>query len=390
MNISDIFISLLRSQIAPSNKEAIPTERIDASLITELFRLAEIHDVSETMFLALVECGALGKGDELFERFADAEDLSYLRLKRLEHSLAEIKNALESAGIDHVPLKGSVIRGYYPSPLMRMSADIDVLVREEALDEAVRVLCEGLGYKVTSNKSFHDISLYTPDGMHLELHFNIMENNSALDGVLSRVWDYTAPVSHKKHEFALVPEFFAFHIITHMAYHFINGGCGVKPFSDLWVFRGAVGYDEDAMLALCRECGIERFYSLALDLASRWFGEKEHNDLTRRMEAHVLHNSVCGDVEKGVAIRQTARGGRFGYIMSRIFLPYSQLKIRYRTLERWPILLPWFEFVRWIEFIFGDKKGAKRELEMTKHVSRDKMAEIKEFYSSVGLSDCVE
>ena len=213
MNIRDIFISLLRSQIAPGGESTVSVERIDAAMISELFRLAEIHDVTETMFLALVECGALKKGDELFEKFTDAEDVSYFRLKRLEHSLAEIKDTFEAAGIDHVPLKGSVMRKYYPSPLMRMSADIDVLVREASLDEATRVLCDKLGYKVTSKKDFHDISLYTPDGMHLELHFNIMENNSALDGTLSRVWDYVAPVSHKKHEFALVPEFFAFHIV---------------------------------------------------------------------------------------------------------------------------------------------------------------------------------
>ena len=387
MNITDILISLLRSQIAGS-EEKIPTDKIDESVLAELFRIAKIHDVSETLFMALVDCGVLYDGHELFEKFTDAEDIAYLRLKRLEHSFLTITETLERAGVDYIPLKGSVIRKYYPSPLMRMSADIDILVKEEMLDEAVRALCENDGYKVTSKKSFHDISLYTSDDMHLELHFNIMENNGIADGVLSRVWDYAAPVSHKKHEFALSPEFFAFHIITHMVYHFVNGGCGVKPFSDLWIFRERVGYDEDVLLGLCRECGIDRFYLNARDLALVWFGGKEHTEITRSMEAHVIHNSICGDVEKGVATRQTAKGGRFRYVMSRIFMPYSQLKIRYRTLEKFPILLPWFEMVRWFEFLLGDKKRAKRELKMSKRMTAEKMKSIKEFYTSVGLPEC--
>ena len=387
MNITDIFISLLRSQIAGGGIEKIPVGEIDGSTISELFRLADIHDVTETMFQALVECGVLGEGQELFEKFTDAEDISYLRLKRLEHSLSLITGVLEEAGIDYLPLKGSVIRRYYPSPLMRMSADIDVLVKEDVLDDAVRLLCERAGCRVTSKKSFHDISLYTPDDMHLELHFNIMENSALLDGVLSRVWEYAVPVSHKKHEFALSPEFFVFHTLTHMTYHFINGGCGVKPFSDLWIFRERVGYDEQIVRALCRECGIEDFYKNALELALVWFSGKEHTAVTRSMEAHIIHNSICGDIEKGVATRQTARGGRFGYIMSRIFMPYRQLKIRYRTLERYPILLPWFEVVRWCEFLFGNKKRAKRELEMTGRMTPERMESIKSFYASVGLAD---
>ena len=385
MNITDIFTALLRSQISGVGVADIPTESIDDKVIAELFRLAEIHDVSIVLFRALDECGAISEGHEMFSKFTDSEEISYFRLKRIEHSFGVITETLANAGIDYLPLKGSVIRKYYPSPLMRLSADIDILVREESLDDAVRVLCDGAGCKVTSKKSFHDISLYTPDGMHLELHFNIMENNPALDSVLARVWDYAVPVSQKTHEFALLPEFFAFHIITHMTYHFINGGCGVKPFSDLWLFRKRVGYDEERVLSLCRECGMEKFYKNAQDLANVWFGGKTHTSLSQQMEAHVLHNAICGDIEKGVAVRQTDKGGRKRYIFSRIFPPYRQMKIRYRALERWPILLPVFVVVRWFEFLFGDKKRAKRELEMTGRITHERMESIKEFFDEVGL-----
>ena len=70
MNITDILISLLRSQIAGS-EEKITAGKIDESALAELFRIAKIHDVSETLFMALVDCGVLYDGHELFEKFTD-------------------------------------------------------------------------------------------------------------------------------------------------------------------------------------------------------------------------------------------------------------------------------------------------------------------------------
>ena len=47
----------------------------------------------------------------------------------------ECCNALEKAQIPFVPLKGSVIRKYYPEAWMRTSSDIDVLVHKEDVEK---------------------------------------------------------------------------------------------------------------------------------------------------------------------------------------------------------------------------------------------------------------
>ena len=170
-----------------------------------------------------------------------------------------------------------------------------------------------------------------------------------------------------------------------MTYHFINGGCGIRPFADLWIWRHKVGYDERAVRELCRECGIESFYDNALALSEVWFSGEPHTPLTRRMESHVIYNSVCGSAGKGVTVRQAARGGRLRYILSRIFMPYSQLKIRYPTVAKCPPLLPVFEVVRWVSFLFGEKGHVRRELRETKEISAEQMAGVTEFLTEVGL-----
>ncbi len=385
MNIADILMSLLRSEITGAGFDSRAVSEIDRDVVGELFNIADGHDVSQIIFAALVKCGAVKSGDEIFSRFVEAEELSYFRLKRLEFSLSETERALDDAGVDHIALKGSVMRAYYPSPLMRMSADIDVLVREEELSQAVNALSEKLGYEVRGKKDFHDISLYTPDGMHLELHYSIKENEERVDPILEKCWDYAVPVSEKSHKYEFKPEFFAFHLITHMTYHFINGGCGIKPFSDLWLYRHKAGYDESRLVELCQACGIEKFYENAVRLSEVWFGGEEHTDLTRRMEAHVLYNAYGGEASRGIVVRQSKSGGRFGYIMGRIFLPYRSMKIRYPVLKKCPILLPIFWVARWFALLFGDKKRIKEELKMSKSVSKEQMARMMRFLDSVGL-----
>lgn len=55
-------------------------------------------------------------------------------------ALGKICRALDDAGIDYIPLKGSVLCNLYPAPEMRTSSDIDVLVHEEDLERAVRTI----------------------------------------------------------------------------------------------------------------------------------------------------------------------------------------------------------------------------------------------------------
>ena len=385
MNNTDILMALLRSEITEVPVGSEVKEAIDGECIAELFRIAKIHDFTQTVFSALKKCGLLSRTDPLYMQFEEAEELAFFRCKRLDNALSEIKRTLAEAKIEYVALKGAVMRPLYPSRLMRMSADVDVLVRESALDGAVAALESRLGYKKSGGKDFHDISLYSPDGMHLELHYNIKENSDALDEVLEGVWDYTRPVADGAYERTLTPEFFAFHLITHMVYHFINGGCGIKPFSDLWLWRKRVGYDENNVLSLCRECGIERFYKNAVELSDVWFEGRAHTPITERMEAHVVHNAICGNVEKGVVVRQSKSGGRLGYMLGRIFMPYRSLKIRYPIVAKCPILLPVFEVVRWFSLLFGDKSRVKRELAGTKGVSDKQISALIDFYNDLGL-----
>lgn len=120
---------------------------------------------------------------------------------------------------------------------MRTSCDIDILIYEEDLEVAINSL-ETKGYRC-GERNYHDVSLYSPSKIHLELHFNIQENMDNLDAVLKDAWEYAVPTNTSQYAFS--KEFFAFHIFAHMAYHFVSGGCGIRSLLDIWVLKHKMG-----------------------------------------------------------------------------------------------------------------------------------------------------
>lgn len=52
---------------------------------------------------------------------------------RQQHELSVIKSEFEKNGIDYAPIKGSVVREYYPRPELRTMGDADVLIKENSV-----------------------------------------------------------------------------------------------------------------------------------------------------------------------------------------------------------------------------------------------------------------
>lgn len=177
-------------------------------------------------------------------------------------ALNRLSATLNDAHIPYIPLKGSVLRNRYPSLELRTSCDIDVLMKEGDLEEAVAVIEFATDFK-THKHNYHDISMVSPT-VHLELHFSILEHMENIDKLLSQVWKYAEQESGYRYK--LTPEFQIFHIIAHMSYHMVHGGVGIRPFLDLWLLRNKTEYNEGTLQQMCSDCGILTFYEKCCDL----------------------------------------------------------------------------------------------------------------------------
>ncbi len=383
--LTEVLMNLIASETCGTEAKDLTKETLPDSFWESLYRASKSHDMAHIVGAALDKQG-VNLPAEIAQKFRKQQMLAVYRYQQIQFELAEICRVLEEARIPFVPLKGAVIRSYYPQPWMRTSCDIDVLVQEENLDRAVAALCGGLSYRAEEKRNFHDVSLYSPSGIHVELHFNLREGIESMDAVLDRVWEHTRSVCESEYHSEMSGEFFFFHQIAHMAYHFLSGGCGIKPFLDLCLLHRAIAVDEAKLGELCDACNLREFYGHALELMSFWFEDGEENDLLLQMQSYILGGGVYGTKENKVLVHQNKKGGKIGYAFSRIFLKYSQLKRLFPILEKHKWLFPIFQVVRWFQIIFdGRFRSSMRELRINQSVSPEQAEQTARFLSNIGL-----
>ena len=350
--------------------------------LAKLYKLSKSHDLAHLVGDALIKNDLIGDG-EIKAKFQRQIMLAVYRYEKINYELGRLHKVLNEAEIPFIPLKGSVLRKYYPEPWMRTSCDIDVLVHEEAVDQAAQSIVEKLGYAY-EKKQYHDISLMSDGGVHLELHHSIKENEPNIDLLLFDCWDYATVLDGCEYEFT--NEFFCFHQFAHMSYHFLHGGCGVRPILDLYLLQRKMPFDSAVLDEMLERSRIKKFFDAAKALSEVWFCDGEHTDVTRRMEDYLLRGGVYGTKKNSMAVCQQKEKGRLGYIINRIWLPYELLCITYPRLKGRKYLQLFYEIKRWFRIFNPEaRKHKKNELDIIKGLDAEQKAEVNQMLSELGL-----
>jgi len=392
MHTSQIMFILVRSVVCGYNADENTVEAIRQYLISpenseDLYKLSKSHDLAHLVSAGLEKYGLLDVLGESGPKFTQQQFVAVYRYEALTYELSQLTRTLEEAGIDHIPLKGAVLRAFYPEPWMRTSCDIDVLVRLEDLEKAAQTLVDKLGYERKS-KTSHDISMYTRGGVHVELHYDLLEDGivNSVACVLANAWEMATVADGKKHRLVFSDEMFYFFHVAHMAKHFIHGGCGVRPFVDLWILDNKVTANCDAREKLLCKGELLQFCRSVGALSRIWLEGEEHSALTLKMEKYLLSGGAYGNFDNLTVMQNRKKGSKFKYIMQRIFLPYDEIKYGYPILQKHKWLLPIYWVRRWFKLL--DKRTARRVAWETKRTSEMSQNEIKEadrFLSDVGL-----
>ncbi len=370
MRTSELMMKLI-SSVVFANENIVLPESIDEETLKKLFTLSSKHDLAHVVAFALEKNKLLPEGD-IGKAFQKQKIVSVFRREQLDFEEKRLFVLLEENGIDFIPLKGAVIKNFYPESFMRTSCDIDILVHKDDLEKSVGLIAEKLDYN-DGGRHFHEHSLVSKSGVHLELHFTVIENIEKLDVLLERIWDFTKAADGFNHKFELTPEFLLFHNVAHMEYHFIAGGCGIRPFIDLMLLENKLVFDKQKLLTLIAETKSVKFYESIKELINVWFLGKSHTDLTEMMEEYILSGGVFGTKQNRVSADIHRKGSRTKYIISRIFMPKKELQTIYPNLKKRPYLLPYYEVKRWFNLL--KKKGlnnAKGEFLANKNLDAEK------------------
>lgn len=378
-------ISLLTALIADSlsGQATAHMNPILPESINELLILAKKHGISPII------CSELIAQDMIFSqservKIQDALCESVCYYEKMNYEVQWLSALLEEAQIPFIPLKGAVVRGLYPQPWMRTSGDIDILIPESFLDQAVSLLLEN-GCRTDGNRRYHDIPLVTPGGLPLELHYHIREDIEAMDAVLDQVWQFCEVVPGKHFEYRQTDTFLIFHLLAHMAYHLINGGCGIRSVIDIWLMQRK-NIDTELLSSLCSKAKLDLFYGNISHLIAVWFGGGQHSPTTKTLEQLIVTGGAFGTAENRILIRQSQLGNKRKYLLNRIFKPYKELKTQFPILDQKPWLTPAYHIIRWGRVITGRRINiAAKELKDGQKHSDGQIADTQKLLACIGL-----
>ena len=381
----DILFSLLSfSVLGKKLPEEIKIE-ITEDRLCDLYKLSKKHDLANIVGGALAENGITFKDNEFYNKFISEQLGSFLRDETQNFECGRISALFEENGIEFVLLKGSVIRKYYPETWMRSKSDIDILIKKESIDKAKELLTGKLGY-VSGPPSTHDVPFYSPSKVLFELHFELNESDFRVVDSLSTPWEYAHLAELKKFEYVLNEDYFIFYHIVHMAKHFSIGGCGIKPFLDLYLFDKVLKYDKSAVEKLCIECGLGKFFFEMLELSEVWFGGAEHSELTLLLQEYLLSGGVFGNRSNRIAVARTKVGGKKKFILSRIFLSLEDLRknCRDKNITVWNY--PYYTVKRWFNLFKKEKfASVANELSTLDAISDEETTNVDKILKGLGL-----
>lgn len=383
--ITETMIQLISSEVCGNALSLSADAPFTEKFLIDLLILSRKHNVAHIVASALMNNGFLDNGPQKGLFMNEIYTAVYSQ-EKMNESFADTCSALEKSKIPYIPLKGAVIRGLYPQPWMRTSCDIDILVKENDLKRAIKALVE-CGFTVKGG-SKHDIVLSAGNGTVLELHYKLINNKRSplYSKILKSVWKTAQPSGEGECSYKLSDEVFYYYHILHMAKHFRIGGCGIRPFIDLWLMNKDGKYSTEKVRDTLIKGKLLSFAEKSEKLSRIWFADEDHDEITLQMQAFIVEGGSFGSEKTRLMTDKQRAGGRLGYILSRIFVPYSYLKRDYPILKKYPILTPWYEFCRLFSLLFGDKKEfRKSRINNMNSVAANHKENINHLFESVGL-----
>lgn len=207
----------------------------------------------------------------------------------ISRQLASLVSMLEKEGIGLIPFKGPVLAAYaYGNIAMREFGDIDVLVAEADVDNAVATL-KANGYTLrdesgeTEEKPFLHLSLFMEsaeaqrvisferDGIVTELHWDFTPQRLRVQRNLASLRRRTVPFTLNGAEYqTLSPPDRLLGLCLHGAKHYWDRLCFVCDVAE--VLRVDPDPEWDVLLRDATAAGCRRIVLVALLLANRLFG----------------------------------------------------------------------------------------------------------------------
>lgn len=338
----------------------------DKMNLDKVLKLARNHSLSAAAAIALENAGIIS-GEFREEKFKAVRRLSLLNTER-----GKVLSKLEDSGIWYLPLKGIVLKDYYPKTAMREMSDNDILFDCEKY-EKVKDIMEGLGFKCKLyGKTNHDVYKKPPQ-LDFEMHRFLFDSFDDYEW-----YNYFKDIKSKLVKdddstcgYHMTNEDLYIYLICHLRKHYVQCGTGLRSLLDIYMFRKKFNglSENDYIQAELKRLDLSEFEQGMSVLASKVFGFKELSEQELDELMFFAGSNTHGTKENLLMQKLSnddSKAAKRKYALRRIFPSRESLRREHPFVYRHAVLYPFWimyrpirGFVKYPNRMFGEIKGLR-------------------------------
>ena len=318
-------------------------EGIDYSL---LYNVSEMHMLSALIGYALKLAG-VNKPP-----FIQAEAKAIRKLGLMDAEMSVIFSKMEEEGIWYLPLKGTLLKDYYPSYGLRQMSDHDILFDAKRAND-VKDIMVGLGYTVKLFDRYHHDSYHKEPVCNFEMHRMLFNKsyNETFYNYYSDIKSRLVKNEGSNFGYHFTPEDFYVYMVAHEYKHFSADGTGLRSLVDTYVYLKRFNLNMNYVEKEIDKLGISEFEKSNRNLSLHLFDTGKLNAEEYKMLLYIFNSGTYGNIKNKVE-KDVKEMGRWKYFKSRLFTTKEIMLNDFPILRKLPFLYPVFFIIRRFRGLF--------------------------------------
>ncbi|MBP5578158.1 MAG: nucleotidyltransferase family protein [Ruminococcus sp.] len=342
-------------------------ERIVDLDLTKLFEVCQEHILTACAAYVLESVGI--KDNE----FTQAKEKAVRKNILLDAERKKILDRLETEKIWYMPLKGCILKDWYPKLGMRQMSDNDILFDISRRSD-VRSIMKEFGFSLKAERVAVDEYVKAPM-FNFEMHGELfMEYQvGAMADYYSSIKERMIKDDDNEYGYHFSNEEFYLFMLAHEYKHFTRGGTGVRSLADTYIFLRKFGdsLDWDYLNAELEKMGIADFERSNRELSLKVFSMEELTAEDKKNLDYYVMSGTYGTQENFVvnAMKSEGGGSRAKYFIYRFFPPVRYLEGSVPWVRKSKLLIPFAYVYRLLRGITVSRKSFMKEF---KYLGRKK------------------
>lgn len=360
----------------------------------DVFYYARIHSLLGIVGYVVTEYNLCDE-DECAYKFEQAMLENYGYQYRRNRQMERLVAVLNDKGIDHLLMKGYVVKDLYPVTELRSYGDIDFVIKKEDRERTDSIMKE---LKYESHEQWEPVYSYRKDTEYYEIHTEMLDseiNDGNQREYFHDFWNHA--VKTNEHTYVLNPEYHLLYLFAHLAKHASRRGAGLRMYLDIALYikqyRNTLNWNY--VLEQLQVLNLKQFFYTVCNACERWFSVEPPCSVKTldegtfdRFTEMTMKGGTFGFNDSNDAIttlkESHKQNSKFKTILDQVFPSAEEIQARYKYLQKRKWLLP----VAWVDRVIRNRKLINQRLSTAKDIIGMDDAQISEaldFNKKIGL-----